>query len=100
MCRLLPLSPPSTLKPQLLTHNPKMTDEFNPSCPIPLSHHATVQMAHGSGGRLMRQLIEEMFLPTFRIGPDGGSPQPVPMKTRLPRIIFEIASGASTILDA
>ena len=46
-----------------------MTDEFNLSCPIPLGNHATVQMAHGSGGRLMRQLIEEMFLPAFQLGP-------------------------------
>ncbi|MBN1210626.1 MAG: hydrogenase expression/formation protein HypE [Myxococcaceae bacterium] len=31
------------------------------SCPVPL-RHTTVQLAHGGGGRLMRQLIEEVFL--------------------------------------
>jgi hydrogenase expression/formation protein HypE len=31
------------------------------SCPTPLKH-STVQLAHGGGGRLMRQLIEEVFL--------------------------------------
>jgi hydrogenase expression/formation protein HypE len=31
------------------------------SCPVPLKH-TTIQLAHGGGGRLMRQLIEEVFL--------------------------------------
>lgn len=35
------------------------------ACPVPLGRHATVQLAHGGGGRLMRQLIEEVFLPAF-----------------------------------
>jgi hydrogenase expression/formation protein HypE len=38
--------------------------EFVLSCPSPL-RHATVQLAHGGGGRLMRELIEELFLPAF-----------------------------------
>ena len=42
--------------------------EFNLNCPLPLGEHATVQMAHGGGGRLMRTLIEGMFLPAFRSG--------------------------------
>lgn len=42
-----------------------MTDEFNLSCPVPLGNHATIQMAHGGGGRLMRDLIEGVFLPEF-----------------------------------
>ena len=49
-----------------------MTDEspqeFSPSCPFPLGDHDTVQLAHG-GGRLMRGLIEGMFLPAFAAGP-------------------------------
>lgn len=43
------------------------------SCPIPLSDHATVQLAHGGGGRLMRGLIEGLFLPAFA-GGEGGEP--------------------------
>jgi hydrogenase expression/formation protein HypE len=39
--------------------------EFNLSCPIPTQSHATVQMAHGGGGRLMRNLIAQVFLPAF-----------------------------------
>lgn len=39
---------------------------FELQCPVPLAHHATVQMAHGGGGRMMRALIEQMLLPTFQ----------------------------------
>ncbi len=42
-----------------------MNDEFQLQCPLPLRDHPTVQMAHGGGGRFMRQLIESMFLPAF-----------------------------------
>lgn len=38
------------------------------SCPAPQQEHDTVQMAHGGGGRIMRRLIDEMFLPAFRRG--------------------------------
>ena len=41
-------------------------DEFQLNCPVPMDDHDTVQMAHGGGGRLMRGLIEGMFLPAFR----------------------------------
>lgn len=53
--------------------------EFNLSCPMPLDLHTTVQMAHGGGGRIMRNLIESMFLSAF--GPCGkvaGTLSPVP----------------------
>ncbi|MEK6675814.1 MAG: hydrogenase expression/formation protein HypE [Planctomycetota bacterium] len=39
--------------------------EFSMNCPSPLSRHTTIQMAHGGGGRLMRELIEGVFLPAF-----------------------------------
>jgi hydrogenase expression/formation protein HypE len=41
------------------------------SCPLPIAEHATVQLAHGGGGRLMRNLIEGMFRPAFA----GDGPQ-------------------------
>jgi hydrogenase expression/formation protein HypE len=50
-----------------------MMDDFNLSCPLPLDHHTTVQLAHGGGGRLMRALIERMFLPAFQA--DTKKPQ-------------------------
>lgn len=40
-------------------------DGVGPGCPLPLGRHDTIQLAHGGGGRLMRALIEEIFLPAF-----------------------------------
>ncbi len=39
--------------------------QFELQCPLPLYQHRTVQLAHGGGGRLMRQLIEGLFRPAF-----------------------------------
>ena len=38
--------------------------DFDLNCPLPLRHD-TVQMAHGGGGRVMRELIEKLLLPAF-----------------------------------
>ena len=35
------------------------------SCPLPITAHTHVQLAHGGGGTLMHQLIEQIFLPAF-----------------------------------
>ncbi len=35
------------------------------SCPLPLTAHDTVQLAHGSGGRLTAELVDKFFLPRF-----------------------------------
>lgn len=43
--------------------------DFSASCPIPIQRHLRVLLAHGGGGRLMRQLIEQVFAPAFRSGP-------------------------------
>lgn len=37
------------------------TPDFTATCPLPISQHPHVQMAHGGGGRLMQQLIENVF---------------------------------------
>ncbi len=42
-----------------------MPASFAISCPLHLSHHKTVVMGHGSGGRLSAQLIHDLFLPAF-----------------------------------
>lgn len=39
--------------------------EFSMSCPIPISQYPHVLLAHGGGGRLMNNMIEQMFLPVF-----------------------------------
>jgi hydrogenase expression/formation protein HypE len=41
--------------------------DFNLSCPIPIQQYPHVLMAHGGGGRLMHQLISQMFLPAFEV---------------------------------
>ena len=38
---------------------------WEPSCPLPISDHSTVQLAHGGGGRLSQRLIEGLFVPLF-----------------------------------
>jgi hydrogenase expression/formation protein HypE len=37
-------------------------------CPIPIQQYPNILLAHGGGGKLMHQLIEQMFLPTFGTG--------------------------------
>ena len=53
-----------------------MSDDFRLTCPVSLSDYPTVQLAHGGGGRLMRNLIEGIFLPAFGVAPPHG-PQSV-----------------------
>lgn len=38
---------------------------FSIACPIPIRDYPNVLMAHGGGGRLMHDLIEELFVPAF-----------------------------------
>jgi hydrogenase expression/formation protein HypE len=35
-------------------------------CPIPIQQYPHVLLAHGGGGKLMQNLIEQVFLPSFR----------------------------------
>src|SRR6266852_319673 len=35
------------------------------SCPVPISSHKEITLAHGSGGKLTQQLIQKMVLPQF-----------------------------------
>jgi hydrogenase expression/formation protein HypE len=35
-------------------------------CPLPLQQYPSVLLAHGSGGKLTQQLIEQLFLPSFK----------------------------------
>jgi hydrogenase expression/formation protein HypE len=37
------------------------------ACPLPLTTYRQIQMAHGGGGRLTQQLIEQVFLPAFGV---------------------------------
>jgi hydrogenase expression/formation protein HypE len=42
-----------------------MSQPFALSCPLPLTHHKTIVMGHGSGGRLTAQLVRDLFVPAF-----------------------------------
>jgi hydrogenase expression/formation protein HypE len=41
-------------------------EEFNLTCPLPISQHKHVLLGHGGGGRLTQQLIDTVFLPAFQ----------------------------------
>ena len=41
------------------------SDKRGFECPLPLSDHPNVLLAHGGGGRLMHQLIDDIFGPAF-----------------------------------
>jgi hydrogenase expression/formation protein HypE len=41
------------------------TAAFAPICPLPISDYPQILLAHGGGGKLMHDLIENMFVGTF-----------------------------------
>ncbi len=41
------------------------TPDFNASCPLPITQYPHVLMAHGGGGKLMHQLLENVFGKAF-----------------------------------
>ncbi|MDB6020667.1 MAG: hypE [Pedosphaera sp.] len=41
-------------------------DLLQAACPLPISDHREIVMAHGSGGKLSQQLIQKMILPQFQ----------------------------------
>ncbi len=40
--------------------------DAGPACPIPIGSYPQIVLAHGGGGRLMKQLIETILVPAFR----------------------------------
>jgi len=46
--------------------------EFTPACPIPIRQYPRVLLAHGGGGKLMRDLLEKMFFAAFGPAPAEG----------------------------
>jgi hydrogenase expression/formation protein HypE len=36
------------------------------SCPVPIFEHKEIVLAHGAGGKLSQQLIQNLFLPSFK----------------------------------
>ncbi len=41
-------------------------NDFDLTCPAPISQYPEVLLAHGGGGRLMHQLLDRVFLSAFR----------------------------------
>jgi hydrogenase expression/formation protein HypE len=50
----------------------KTAVSFSAACPIPLRQYPRVLMAHGGGGKLMRDLLEKMFFAAFGDAPAEG----------------------------
>jgi len=48
-----------------MAHKIADTEYSGPACPLPLNDHPRVIMAHGSGGRLMGCLIDDLFRAAF-----------------------------------
>jgi hydrogenase expression/formation protein HypE len=46
--------------------NGAVRDALFDSCPLPITQHKEITLAHGSGGKLTQQLIEKFILPQFR----------------------------------
>lgn len=58
--------------------------EFTLSCPVPIQQYPRVLLAHGGGGKLMHQLIEQMIVPAF------GNPA---LDTRHDSAVIECRAG-------
>ncbi|HEU5011011.1 MAG TPA: hydrogenase expression/formation protein HypE [Roseiflexaceae bacterium] len=43
--------------------------DFTLACPVPITNYPHVLLAHGGGGKLMHQLIEQIIVPAFENGP-------------------------------
>ncbi len=48
-----------------MMNTPALPPMESPVCPLPLGHHDTIVMGHGSGGLMTKNLIEKVFMPAF-----------------------------------
>jgi len=62
----------------------KPKDDTGLSCPLPISEYANVLLAHGGGGKLMHQLIENIFASSF------DNPQ---LETKHDGVVLDIGQG-------
>jgi len=62
----------------------KPKDDTGLSCPLPISEYANVLLAHGGGGKLMHQLIENIFASSF------DNPQ---LETKHDGVVMDIGQG-------
>ena len=66
------------------------SEGFPLHCPVPREDHATVQMAHGGGGRVMRRLVEGFFLPAFGSDPATEPPHDAALVEALRRDYYQV----------
>jgi len=74
-----------------------MSEQFDISswfCPLPLQNYPTIVMGHGSGGRMMSDLIHHMFLPLLENESLNklGDSAVLELKTESPRLAFSTDS--------
>jgi hydrogenase expression/formation protein HypE len=71
------------------------TVDFAAACPVPLSRHSHIQMAHGGGGKLMHQLLKDIFLAAF--GNDALNLQHDSSVLELPRKRFAFTTDSYVV---
>ena len=62
--------------------------DFSLQCPLPTSRYPNIVMAHGGGGRLMNDLIREMFVGVFGEPAKGGAHDSTVLGIDAPRLAF------------
>lgn len=55
------------------------------SCGIPIHRNDKVQMSHGGGGRVMRQLIQDLFIKSFKSPFSGSEHDSVALPVEIPQ---------------
>ena len=70
------------------SENGKAAPLLSATCPVPISHTKKIVLGHGSGGKLMLDLIRKIFLPpldnpVLRVGDDAGLLDDIPPGCRI-----------------
>ncbi|MGD1085638.1 MAG: hydrogenase expression/formation protein HypE [Verrucomicrobiota bacterium] len=61
---------------------------FTPACPVPIRQYPRVLLAHGGGGKLTRELLEEIFFAAFGKAPPDGRHDAAVLKFPPGRLAF------------
>ena len=75
--------------------------EFAPVCPVPINRYPAILLAHGGGGRLMQQLLDQVILPAFaNPALDAGTTAAVvDLRRPSPRLHDGLVRGAAAVLS-
>ena len=73
-----------------MTDNPSLDFE-GWTCPLPLRDYPTIVMGHGSGGKLMADLVEHLFAPQFANDALNQMGDATVIKSLIPNTQFQIA---------